>query len=590
MQEPPGAAPSTLSKSFSVLAAVAAAAVSPMRASPPCAESPSRLGRNLSLPPERPSSATQGAALHRAVSLASYRVSVSQAGEHARVGRSPGRHAARRRLASRALASASGSSTDLDDDGSSSSGSSSLEAGSLHLHRHTSADGAQSGGASPFEQPRHSSDTDTTAQSAVDLSPSERAGSSWLGLFAGATAAPVTRALSGSPVCPTSPTAPDALPRSPSRFSSLHQLFWSPAPPDSPAAPAPRKAPTQQLDPNQLDAPGVAHPASHALLDLVDPAAAPAEAARAASTAAASEDAAAATADDDGSPWYLSWVYRGISSASSVAHAAAYYGTFGKFGGRGSHDGGGAAAAAAALDGVAVTDAVPTGGAHAATPASGTCPHIAELVPDRFLFQVAALLGEPVHAGALGQEAGQPLACGGASLLGAAEHLKRSPEASWRFARVGDNADERLGVRYTVERRLQRSNANTHRTELRIAGARAAQVRAFVTSDEVQRRAAAVLALDRLAVPGRDGAHAREGDCAIYHNAVQLPKPIGRRQYVYARRVWDRAEDAGFYSVHVPAELPEGAARVAATKGGHITDFRGGYCVRCAMPCPSFRR
>jgi hypothetical protein len=223
----------------------------------------------------------------------------------------------------------------------------------------------------------------------------------------------------------------------------------------------------------------------------------------------------------------------------------------------------------------------PRGGAHAATPARGTSSHIERLIPDHLLFQVAALLGEPVAPNTLQQVAGQPLGCGPGSLLGVAAHLDEQShaEASRRFEKCLDKSDARLNIHYTIERRLQRHNNHAHRTQLRISGATAEQVRSFLLSDEVVKRASAVVALERLPPPGAAAAD-QDSDSALIYQCVQLPKPGGRRQYVIVRRVWDRVEDRGFYSVTRPCHHPLGEERVASSKGGKVEDFCGGYLVR----------
>jgi hypothetical protein len=435
---------------------------------------------------------------------------------------------------------------------------------------------------------RRSSDTDSTAQSAVELSPKQ---SAWQAFFGGGSTTTAPQAAPKA-VVPTSPARP-ATPASGASnspkisFTSLQQLLWSGTSTEENCVATlelgGRHSSPVQLHLGHLDR--VKEPGSFPLLDITGsgaqlPPPPPRDASNA--TTAGLNDPSAEAHVESSHGILTGWFYRALSAVGlSKGHVSTTPEPDHNANAAGSGDGSGGS-------GESPIDE-PRGGAHAATPAIGTCSHIEHLIPDHLLFQVAALLGEPVTPSALQQVAGQPLGCGPGSLLGEAAHLEERghTEASRRFEKCLDKGDAKLNIHYTIERRLQRHNNNAHRTQLRIGNATAEQVRAFLLSDEVVKRATAIVALERLPPPGE--AVASESDSALIYQCVQLPKPGGRRQYIIVRRVWDRAEDGGFYSVTRPCHHPLGEQRVQTSKGGNVEDFCGGYLVRCALrPADSF--
>jgi hypothetical protein len=227
-------------------------------------------------------------------------------------------------------------------------------------------------------------------------------------------------------------------------------------------------------------------------------------------------------------------------------------------------------------------------GVQAATDAAGTCAHIRSIVPDHFLPQVAALFGEAVPAKALQQEAGEPLGAGAAALLGPVEHAggARHTEASRRFENVLCKEEERLGISYSAQRRLQRHGMYSYLTELRIRGTTATEMRHFLLDDDILRQATPSIAcFERLLPPGKILPAPSTASALIYQR-LNLPRPVGARQYVMCRRVWDR-EDGGFYLVTRSCQHEEGNALVASNRGSLADDFRGGYLLWCGHPCYS---
>lgn len=231
-----------------------------------------------------------------------------------------------------------------------------------------------------------------------------------------------------------------------------------------------------------------------------------------------------------------------------------------------------------------------------AIPEPGTPEDLLPLLTEDHLLQYRAVMGDGGLTISLLQSKGfaPPFGPGPQSFFGPAD------ASSERFDLIQSSDWERIIVEsantceYTVWRRPMRNKFNMYRTRVLIRNARARDVRRFHLDDflkpswddtmtDAVRLADCSTALgpvQREEAPEAGLANYVRRDSAFVYNRCKFPRPMKDREYVFARRVWDREDGGCFVLIKSCDHACYGTTVGEPKRTCPVTDYVSGMTIR----------
>ncbi|KAK9805498.1 hypothetical protein WJX72_001542 [[Myrmecia] bisecta] len=177
----------------------------------------------------------------------------------------------------------------------------------------------------------------------------------------------------------------------------------------------------------------------------------------------------------------------------------------------------------------------------------GCAELIQQLIPEDYLLQFGAALGEEPSQAALVRRAlpgawGQP-----GSVFGMPDN-GHDPDQAWEH--ILEESTSTLA--YWAWRKPHRAGLYAYRTHVVMEGITAPQLRDFNLNDAARFTwDESMLEIEKLPLP--TGSH---GESKLAQYRAKFPRPMAARDYIYGRRVWGRPSDGGCYVVNVGLDLP----------------------------------